>query len=483
MRLRNLSVLAGVALIAASACTSTPAATSNPATSNPATSIPATSIPATSNPATSNPATSNPTTAPITSTAPSQGAGKVITIGTELPMSGGETANGVPTQNGVKLAIQDAMAQNMLPGWTLQLNGQDDAVAGAHNAAQGGKNMTTLVQDQTVVGEVGPFNSGVAQVEIPIANAAGLLMCSPANTNTSLTYPPDALQYRTTNPDKVSYVRLAAPDSIQGPAGADFVYNDLNAHSVYILDDTETFGVGVGDSFQAEFVKDGGTVVKRDSAPSSTTDYTALFQAVASQKPAAVYLAGTTPTGMGLALKQGRTVSGFETIPFMGPDGVADLGDGNTQGSTINIAGQAAANVYGTVAGVHDIPDAATFLTNYKAAFGTDPGAYSAIAYACAQVIIQGIQKAVAAGTTDYAGIREAVRANATAAGNSFTTIIGAVSFDVNGDTTSPYMSFYKTDLTLNNNVGGWTWIKQQAFTDPNANGNASPAPASPAGS
>jgi branched-chain amino acid transport system substrate-binding protein len=302
-------------------------------------------------------------------------------------------------------------------------------------------------------------------------------MCSPANTNTSLTYPPEALQYRTTNPDKISYVRLAAPDSIQGPAGADYVYNDLGAHSVYILDDTETFGVGVGDSFQAEFVKDGGTVVKRDSAPKSTTDYTSLFQAVASQHPAAVYLAGTTPTGMGLALKQGRTVTGFETIPFMGPDGVADLGGPTTQGSTINIAGQAAANVFGTVAGIHDIPDAAKFTADYKAAFNADPGAYSAIAYACAQVIIQGIKTAVAAGTTDYAGIREAVRASTTAAGNSFDTVIGKVSFDVNGDTTSPYMSFYKTDMTLNNNAGGWVWDKQQAFTDPNANGNASPAP------
>ena len=394
--------------------------------------------------------------------------GKTITIGTELPMSGGETANGVPTQNGVKLAIKQANAANAVPGYTIALNGQDDAVNGAHDSAQGGKNMTTLVNDPTVVGVVGPFNSGVAQVEIPISNAAGLLQCSPANTNTGLTYPPDALQYRTTNPNKINYVRLAAPDSIQGPAGADYVYNDLGAHSVYILDDTETFGVGVGDSFQAEFVKDGGTVVKRDSAPKSTSDYTSLFTAVAGQKPAAVYLAGTTPTGMGLALKQGRSVAGFETIPFMGPDGVADLGDAKTQGSTINIAGAAAANVYGTVAGIHDIPNAAKFNSDYKAEFGSDPGAYSAIAYACAQVIIAGITKAVAAGTTDNAAIREAVRANATADGNSFDTVIGTVSFDKNGDTTTPYMSFYKVDMTANGGTGGWVWVKQQAFTDPN---------------
>jgi branched-chain amino acid transport system substrate-binding protein len=399
----------------------------------------------------------------------SGGGGKVLTIGTELPMSGGETANGVPTANGADLAVQQANASNAIPGYTLQISKKDDALNGVHDAATGAANMGQLVADQTVIGVVGPFNSGVAQVEIPVSNDAGLLQCSPANTNTGLTYPPDALNYRKNHPDRIAYVRLAAPDSIQGPAGADYVYNDLKAHSVYILDDTETFGVGVGDSFQAEFVKDGGTVVKRDSAPKSTTDYTPLFTAVAGMHPAAVYLAGTTPTGMGLALKQGRTVSGFENIPFMGPDGVADLGGADTQGSTINIAGQAAANTYGTVAGIHDIPDMTKFQSDYKTAFGQDPGAYSAIAYACAQVIIAGAKAAIAAGKTSLADIREFVRANATAANNKFTTIIGDVSFDKNGDTTTPYMSFYKVDMTLNAGKGGWVWVKQQAFTDPNA--------------
>jgi branched-chain amino acid transport system substrate-binding protein len=403
----------------------------------------------------------------------SGGGGKVLTIGTELPMSGGETANGVPTANGVKLAVQQNA--NAIPGYTLQVNVQDDALNGVHDPATGAKNMGTLVADATVVGVVGPFNSGVAQVEIPVSNDAGLLQCSPANTNTGLTYPPTSLSYRKNHPDRVNYVRLAAPDSIQGPAGADYVFNDLGAKSVYILDDTETFGVGVGDSFQAEFTKLGGTVVKRDSAPKSTTDYTPLFTAVAGQKPAAVYLAGTTPTGMGLALKQGRTVSGFETIPFMGPDGVADLGGSATQGSTINIAGAAAANTYGTVAGVHDIPNAAKFASDYKTAFGQDPGAYSAIAYACAQVIIAGAKAAVAAGKTSLADIRDFTRSNAVAAGNKFDTVIGSVSFDANGDTEAPYMSFYKVDMTQDSGKGAWVWVKQQAFTDP----NASAAPAS----
>jgi branched-chain amino acid transport system substrate-binding protein len=394
--------------------------------------------------------------------------GKSITIGTEFPMSGAEQANGEPSANGVKLAIKQANAKSSVPGYTIGINVQDDAVNGLHNPQQGATNLHTLVSDTTVAGVVGPFNSNVAQAEIPIGNAAGLLQCSPANTNTGLTYPPDSAQYRPTNPDKINYIRLAAPDSIQGPAGADYTYNDLKATSVYILDDTETFGVGVGNSFSDQFKKDGGTVTKRDSAPKTTTDYTPLFTAAAAAKPAAVYLAGTTPNGMGLAIKQGRTVPGFETIPFMGPDGVADLGPGGTTGATITVAGSAAHDVHGTVAGIHDLPSGSTFVADYTAEYGKAPGAYSAASYACAQVIIAGIAKAVAAGTTDLAAIREAVRANSVAAGNSFDTVVGTVGFDKNGDITTPYMSFYKTDLTAAGGKGDWVYVKQQAFTDPN---------------
>jgi branched-chain amino acid transport system substrate-binding protein len=395
--------------------------------------------------------------------------GKVLKIGTELPMSGAETANGEPTANGVKLAIKQANAQNLVPGYTIDINVQDDAVNGKHDPQQGAQNMHTLVADASVIGVVGPFNSNVAQAEIPISNAGGLLQCSPANTNTGLTYPPDSEQYRPNNKDKINYIRVAAPDSIQGPAGADFVFNDLAKKNVYILDDTETFGVGVGDSFAAQFEKDGGKVVKRDSAPASTTDYTPLFTAAAALHPDAVYLAGTTPTGMGLALKQARTVQGFEDLPFMGPDGVADLGPGGTEGATITVAGQASANVYGTVAGVHDLPAGSTFVADYTAEYGKAPGAYSAAGYACTQVILQSLAKAVSSGTTDQAALREATRANAIASGNKFTTVIGEISFDKNGDITSPFMSFYKTDLSAEGGKGGWVYVKQQAFTDPNA--------------
>jgi branched-chain amino acid transport system substrate-binding protein len=178
--------------------------------------------------------------------------GKIIRIGIELPQSGNEVANGGPTKNGILLAIKQANAANKVPGYTFADNNQDDAVNGVHDPTRGADNMRILVADTTVLGVVGPFNSGVARAEIPVSNEAGLAQCSPANTGTDLTQAGSDV-YRFNKQAKRNYFRVAAPDNIQGPAGADYVYTDLGKHSVFIMDDTDPFGVGVADSFEARF--------------------------------------------------------------------------------------------------------------------------------------------------------------------------------------------------------------------------------------
>ena len=71
---------------------------------------------------------------------------------------------------------------------------------------------------------------GVASQEIPVTNAAGLLQCSPANTDQALTKPRDgALDLRAAQPDRINYIRTAPADDIQGPALASFVFRDLGA--------------------------------------------------------------------------------------------------------------------------------------------------------------------------------------------------------------------------------------------------------------
>ena len=394
--------------------------------------------------------------------------GKTIKIGIELPQSGNELANGEPTKNGVLLAIKKANARGALAGYTFADNNQDDAVNGVHDPDKGRANMTTLVADPAVLGVVGPFNSGVARFEIPVSNEAGMAQCSPANTGTDLTQA-GSDKYRARGQDKRNYFRVAAPDNIQGPAMADYDYTDLGKHSVYLMDDTEPFGVGVADEFAKRFTALGGTVVKRDSVPKSTTDYTPFFTAAAALNPDVVYFGGTQVTGGGLARKQ-MVAAGMGAIPFTGPDGIADLADGGGTGAFITLAGvENSHDVFGTVAGLHDLPAGSSFNADYQAEFGKAPGAYSALAYACAQVLIKAIVDTASAANKDIAKWRGLVRDYIfdSAMHHTYDTVMGPISFNNLGDIEQPVMSFYKVDPAAAAGKGGWIYIKQQAFTIP----------------
>jgi branched-chain amino acid transport system substrate-binding protein len=395
------------------------------------------------------------------STAPGgSGASKgTVKIGVDLPLSGGEVANGEPTFNGVQLAVDEANAAGTTGGYKVEINKQDDAKDGVHNPDQGATNAKTLVADTAVVGMVGPFNSNVARAIIPVTNEAGLAQCSPANTGTDLTKA-GSEAYRPSKPDQRNYFRVATPDDIQGPAGAQYAFNDLGKKKAYVIDDTEAFGKGVADSFSAEFTKLGGTVVKRDGAPKSTTDYTPFFTAVKGTVDV-VYFGGTQVTGGGVARKQ-MVTAGMGDIPYVGPDGIADLGDGGGQGAFITLAGvENSHDVHGTVAGIHDIPDPKAFSDRYKAKFSKDPGAYSGLAYACTQVLIKAIASSTA---TDMAALRAAVRTYVFTTTNKFDTVLGTISFDENGDSSQKFISFYKVDPTAAGGKGGWVFVKQQDF-------------------
>jgi branched-chain amino acid transport system substrate-binding protein len=440
MQTRRIGALAVAAVVVTGACSS--AATTAPAAPAGSAAAPAASA-----------------AAPAGSSAAS---GKTITIGVDLPLSGGEFANGDPTKKGIQLAVDQANKAGGVGGYTIVLSIKDDAVNGVHNPQQGATNVQTLVADPSVIGIVGPFNSNVGAAEIPITNQAGLLQCSPANTNPGLTKPQyGALDIRKAFPNRINYIRVATTDDIQGLAGAEYAYTDLGKRRAYVVDDTETYGKGLADVFATQFAKLGGTVVKHDGAPATTTDYTPLLTAVQSQNPDVVYFGGVTATGGGLLRKQMAQV-GMGSLAFGGGDGIVD-GPGGVQGSFITVAGSAAANSFGTIAATHDIPNASAFSDAYKAAYGAEPGAYSASAYACTQVILQALA-AVASTATSPAALREAVRAYATNPANKFTTQLGTISFDSNGDTSQHIISFYKTDMTAAGGKGDWVFVRQQDF-------------------
>jgi len=390
-----------------------------------------------------------------------------LKIGVTLPLSGGAAADGQPTMKGAQLAVDQANEAGGIGGYKLELMVLDHAVNGKYNEQQGAQDMQTFVGDSAVVGVVGPYNSAVAKVQIPISNDAGVLQCSPANTNEALTKPEfGALDYRKNFPERINYVRVAATDDIQGPAMAVYDFNTLKLRNLLVVDDVTTFGKGVADNFQKKFEELGGTV-QRVGAPADTTDFNSIISA-AKPETDGVYYGGVVTSGAGLLLKQLRQQG--KTFPFTGPDGIVN-GSGKAEGALIQIAGAAAsAGSYGTIAAIRLPPGRADFEAAYAEAFKNDAdfntaGAYSGPAYACATIILKSLEEFLKTSPdADQAAIREGVRAWASDTSNTFDTVLGTESFDKNGDTTQPFISFYVVDPAAADGAGDWVFKEQLNF-------------------
>jgi branched-chain amino acid transport system substrate-binding protein len=360
-----------------------------------------------------------------------------LSIGVDLPVSGADAAIGVPTQNGAVLAIEDANKRGFAGGaWKLTPSLLDDAVQGKHDPAAGAQNVKTFIADSSVMAMIGPFNSNVAKAEIPLTNDAGLAQISPSNTNDGLTVGPDAKLLRTAHPDTNAYFRVCTNDTHQGGALAQFA-KTLKYKKVFIIDDNETYGKGLADSFEAAFKRLGGTSLGHEHITANQVDFKALLTKVHSLSPDAVFFGGNTSTGGGLLRRQMADV-GMTDTPMMGGDGISDTAE------FVKEAGPMAQNVYYSIAApdVSKLPPARAFVAAYKARFKTDVGPYSASAYAAAEIIIAAIE----AGLKESGGKmpNRAVVLKNIASTRDFTTPIGKVTFDAAGDMTTPVLTLMR---------------------------------------
>jgi branched-chain amino acid transport system substrate-binding protein len=370
-----------------------------------------------------------------TTTQSSSGAGgSTIKIGIDLPVSGADASTGIPTRNGAVQAIEEANAKAPA-GVSFAAYDLDDAVQGAHDPAQGAQNVRAFVSDAAVLAMIGPFNSSVAQAEIPITNDAGLVEISPSATNPGLTKGDNAAKLRTSHPSVNSFFRVCTTDDRQGAAGAQFA-RKLGLKKAFIVDDNETYGKGLADVFETQFQADGGTVLGHEHLTKGQTDFKALLTKAGALGPDLIYYGGTTATGGGLLRKQMRDAN-MGSLPFLGGDGISDA-------EFVKTAGDSANGSYFSVAApeTSKLPSAATFILAYKKRWGTDVGPYSANAYAAANIEIAAVEKAFAADKGQVPS-RADVLANV-AKTTGFPSPIGPIGFDKDGDTTNPILTIYR---------------------------------------
>jgi branched-chain amino acid transport system substrate-binding protein len=262
--------------------------------------------------------------------------------------------------------------------------------------------------------------SGSGKAMAPILSQGDLAIITPSSTNPDITDPKFAQQYRPAG--KPIYFRTVTTDAFQGPNMANFLANKLHVKTVYILDDSGAYGVGMADAFQRQAEKDGIKVLGRDRLDPKAADYTAVLTKIKSLNPEALYYGGVGQAGVKLA-KQA-----YDIIPNVIKAG----GDGVFGPEMLTAAGfPAAEGWYATIASPHltDNTKAEKFVQAFKAKFGESPEDYSITSYDAASVIIDAVKRLVAEHKpVNHSTVRDAIQ------NSQVQTIQGVIAFDQNGD-------------------------------------------------
>ncbi|MEU0583407.1 branched-chain amino acid ABC transporter substrate-binding protein [Streptomyces sp. NPDC006132] len=363
------------------------------------------------------------------------GSGTTLTIGVDAPLSGENSTTGLGIQYGAQIAVDDANKNNWVPGVKFKLKALDDKA----QPATGQSNATSLVGDKTVVGAVGPLNSGVAQTMQQVFASANMVQISPANTAPELT------QGKNWQTDKKrpfkTYFRTATTDELQGSFAAGYAYNGLKKKKAFVVDDKQTYGAGLAKIFNEQFKKLGGKVVATDHVNTGDKDFGSLVTKIKNSGADLLYYGGQYDESA-LITKQLKDAG--VKIPLFG-------GDGMYASTYLEAAGKAAEGDLVTAIGVpaDTLPAAKQFIQTYKdKGYKGDYGAYGAYAYDAATAIIKAVKAAADANggkvPSDINDLRSKVVDGVQK--SDFEGLTGKVSFDQYGDTTNKQLTVYQVE-------------------------------------
>ncbi|MFB7556549.1 branched-chain amino acid ABC transporter substrate-binding protein [Streptomyces brevispora] len=356
---------------------------------------------------------------------------QTVVIGVDAPITGDLSALGLGIKNSADLAAKTANKNKTVPGIKFVVKPLDDQA----QPSVGQQNAQKFIDDDTVLGVVGPLNSGVSQSMQKPLNDASLTQVSPANTGTELTQGENWKTGDKKRPFK-TYFRTATTDQIQGAFAAKYLYNDAKIKQVYLIDDQKPYGAGLAASFKATFTGLGGKITGTDHVNPDDRDFNAVVTKVKKSGAKAVYYGGEYPAGAPLSQQLKDSVQ----IPLMG-------GDGMYSADFIKLNKKAQGDIATSVGKpVEELDSAKSFIANYKTAGYKDAyEAYGGGTYDATWSIIEAVKIAVAA---NNGKLPDDARAKVLDAMSKvkFDGVTGPVSFDEFGDTTNTMMTAYQVD-------------------------------------
>ena len=355
-------------------------------------------------------------------------------IVSDMPLRGG---GALPTPQ-MSEAIAYVLRQRGFRAGRLRIGYQscDDstAQAGIFDEAKCAANAKLYAQTTAVIGEIGPFNSGCAYGQIPIANRAGLAMISPTNSDIGLTHAtpvaPAGLVASLYPTGQRNYVRIFPREDAQAAAAALFA-RDGGARRVAVLSDGG-YGEGFAVHFSRVARRVGLDVVVSRRWDGRAGSYDRLADAVARADPDAVYVAGLLDSNGGRVIRDLRA-----KLP---PRSELIANDGFLPVAALfERAGSAARGVYVTRSGLSPDrlpPEGRQFVAQFAATQGTRPVYFESVyAAQAAELLLDAIARSN--------GTRESI-VDALLRTDQKRGLLGPIAFDSEGDMTRAPVTVFR---------------------------------------
>ena len=348
-------------------------------------------------------------------------------IVSDLPLRGA----GLPTRQ-MSAAVAYVLRQHGFRAGRFSVGYQscDDSTAqtGIFDDRKCTANAKAWVTNRLVVGVVGPYNSGCAGDEIPLANRGGpLAMISPTNSDVGLTHTGPATEpgiLARLYPTGVrNYARLYASEDLQGAAMAQFA-RSRGLSDVYVLDD-RGYGFPLAASFLRAARRLGMHVAGAGSWNPAARSYAPLAERVARSGAGAVYVSGLIDSHGDAVVRALRQRLGAR-VTLLANDGFLPIS------ALFAKAGDAASGIYVSTAALPNRQlglAGREFVTHFGATQYGAPVDHAAVYAAQATEVML---DAIARSDGTRASVTRALLATRIRDG-----ILGGFGFDANGDPSS----------------------------------------------
>ncbi len=300
-------------------------------------------------------------TAPLATAAPAP-----IIIALEAPLTGSQADNGIDMYRGAKLAVDQINAKGGVLGRKVTLIKADDQAnpALALSVAQKAK-------AAGAVAVIGPYNSSVGVVNLPYYLSHGIT----------------PVQLTSTDDTTGEGVTVQPKNSQIAPVESDYVYKNFSGcPKVVMLVDPSTYTQGMADRFGKAVMCGDGKPVASIPITEGQASYTTQVSQALAMSPDLVYVSTYYPEGSKIATALSAANSKASCL----------MGLANVDPAFVSAAGIPASQrcVFSGVPAAAQMPDAASYVKAYRAAFKATPGVWGTFTYDSANVLFAAMTKA-----------------------------------------------------------------------------------------